>query len=164
MSTTPNRLNRLIAPYPPELADAIAASRLVFRIGTLLEERIDSALSPLGISMRDYLALVLIADSAVEPLRPSDLSTTLDATRTQVTRLIDALEQRGLVQRQPGRDDRRTFALVQTDGGRALLKRATPLVHAAYTATWAPLEAAHTRRVRSLLGKVHAALGGPDAP
>jgi MarR family transcriptional repressor of emrRAB len=167
---SPSRLDRLIAGQPAELADTIAASRLLFRAATLLEARIDEALAPLGLAMRDYLALVLIADDAVEPLRPSDLSTTLDATRTQITRLLDGLEKKGLVQRLPAKQDRRSLALTLTPEGAALRRQAAPAVHTAYQGGWTAIGPAGTRHALGLLRRLNAALGpaqpapGADGP
>jgi len=156
------RLERLVAPLPTELADAVSASRLVLRVAALLEARLDAALLPLNLTMRDYLALVLIADAAVEPLRPSDLGVTLDATRTQVTRLLDGLERHGLVERLPGREDRRTFELALTPAGKTLVKRAGPLAHGAYAAAWAALGTTATRQARGLLTRLHDAIDSAD--
>lgn len=160
--TRTSRLERLVAPLPAELADAIGASRLVLRLAALLEARLDAALEAQSLTMREYLALVLIADAAVEPLRPSDLGVTLDATRTQVTRLLDGLERRGLVERLPGREDRRTLELALTPAAKAIIKRAGPQAHAAYAKAWAALGATGTRRARGLLAKLHAAIDAPD--
>lgn len=158
----PSRLDRLLAGRPPELANAIAASRMLFRVAHLLQERIDEALAPFGIDMREYLALVLIADDAIEPLRPSDLSTTLDATRTQVTRLLDGLEKKGLAQRLPDSADRRSLQLAQTEAGRDLLKRSAPSVHAAYQAGWAAVGTDGTSSALRVLKRMHKDLAGPS--
>jgi MarR family transcriptional regulator, negative regulator of the multidrug operon emrRAB len=159
-----SRLRRLVAHQPKDLATAIVASRVVFRTAHLLEAHIDAALAPFGIAMRDYLALVLIDDDAVESLRPSDLSTTLDATRTQVTRLLDGLEKKGLAQRLPHAEDRRSLQLSLTDTGRQLMKKAAPAVHEAYRSAWSPLGAADTRAALELLRQVHDTLKPQDTP
>jgi MarR family transcriptional repressor of emrRAB len=153
-----SRLDRLLAGRPADLVAAVAASRMVFRVAWLLESRIDEALAPHGLTMREYLALVLIADDAVEPLRPSDLSATLDATRTQITRLLDGLEQRGLVERQPHEEDRRSLKLAHTEMGRDLLRRAAPAVHEAYREGWRGAGIDDTRRTLAVLRKVYDAL------
>jgi len=157
-----SRLDRLLADRPPELAATIAATRLVFRVAHLLERHIDEALAPHGIDMREYLALVLIADDAVEPLRPSDLGTTLDATRTQVTRLLDGLERKGLAQRNPNATDRRSLRLALTPPARALLKRVVPVVHAAYEACWRDVPATERGRTLKTLRRLHGTLA-PEA-
>lgn len=159
-----SRLDRLTAGRPPALAETIAATRMVFRVAHLLERDIDAALAPLGIEMREYLALVLIADDAVEPLRPSDLGTTLDATRTQVTRLLDGLEGKGLAQRRPSTQDRRSLQLALAPAGRALLKRAVPVVHAAYEACWREVSASERACTLKTLRRLHATLAPESAP
>jgi MarR family transcriptional repressor of emrRAB len=157
-----SRLDRLLAGRPADLAAAVTASRMVFRVAHLLEARIDATLAPLGVTMREYLALVLIADDAVEPLRPSDLSATLDATRTQVTRLLDGLERKGLVKRLPHVEDRRSLQLAHTDAGRELLRRAAPSVHAAYRTGWGVAGLEDTRKALAVLRQVHDALVPED--
>jgi MarR family transcriptional repressor of emrRAB len=159
----PSRLDRLLKEHPPALANAIAASRFAFRLSRALEAGIDRALAPLDIGMREYLALVLIADHAIEPLRPSDLSSTLDVTRTQVTRLLDDLEQKKLVQRMPGREDRRSLSVSLTPAARVLLRRATPKVYAVYAAAWNPVGAEGTRATLACLQAAHAALSEVSA-
>jgi len=158
-----SRLDRLLAGRPPELAETVAATRMVFRVAHLLERHIDAALAPHGIEMREYLALILIADDAVEPLRPSDLGTTLDATRTQVTRLLDGLECKGLAQRSPNAQDRRSLQLALTPAAKALLKRAVPVVHAAYEASWREVSSTERARTLKTLRRVHGTLSGEDA-
>jgi MarR family transcriptional repressor of emrRAB len=157
-----SRLDRLLAGRPAEVADAIAASRLLLRVAHLLEANVDAALAPHGIAMREYLALVLIADDAAEPLRPSDLSITLDATRTQITRLLDGLEKKGLAERRPGATDRRSLELTRTPAGTALAAAAAPAVHAAYLRSWAPLGADGTRAANGWLRQLHAGLNPKD--
>jgi MarR family transcriptional repressor of emrRAB len=158
-----SRLDRLLAGRPPELIAAVAASRLVFRVAHLMEQRIDAALAPAGLAMREYLALVLIADAAVEPLRPSDLSATLGATRTQVTRLLDGLEGKGLARRLPHDADRRSLQLGLTPAGRDLLKRAAPAAQAAYRASWKDVGTADTKQAIALLRTVHDTLAPESA-
>jgi len=152
---TGSRLHRLLADRPAPLRDAVIASRMLLRTASLLEQRIDAALAPHGLTMREYLAQVLIADDAVEPLRPSDLGTSLNANRTRITRLLDGLEARGLVRRVPDQADRRSLHLAQTEAGAALVAAATPLAHAAYLAAWAPLGEDGTRRTGGALRRLH---------
>ena len=158
-----SRLDRMMAGRPAGLVEAVALSRTALRVATLLEQHIDAALAPFGLVMREYLALILIADDAVEPLRPSDLSTTLDATRTQVTRLLDGLERKGLAQRSPSTQDRRSLQLALTPAAKALLKRALPAVHAAYAAAWGTVSAAAKANTLKTLRRVHEHLAPQDA-
>lgn len=147
-----SRLDRHLAGLSPEIADAVGASRLLFRVAHLLQARIDAELADHDIDMREYLALILIADDATEPLRPSVLSSTLDATRTQITRLLDGMERKGLALRLPGSQaDRRSLHLMLTDAGRRRLEEATPTVHAACLSGWAALGTGQTVQALGLL-------------
>lgn len=121
-------------PWPPRACCCSAV---------LLEQR-ERALAPHALHMKEYLALNLLADSVHEPLRPSSLSVSLDATRTQVTRLLDGLEQRGLVVRSADAQDRRSLQLRLTPSS-ALLAPLLPLVQAVYAQIWSSIGDAELR-------------------
>jgi DNA-binding MarR family transcriptional regulator len=59
-----------------------------------------------------------------------EIADALGADRSTMVRLVDQLERRGLVRRDPHPGDRRTVLPALTAEGRALLERATPLVDA----------------------------------
>ena len=105
----------------------------------------------------------LLAYSVHEPLRPSSLSVSLDATRTQVTRLLDGLEQRGLVVRSADAQDRRSLQLRLTPEGSALLALAMPLVQAVYVQIWSSIGDAGTHAMQQQLRLVHDRLQSMDA-
>lgn len=152
-----SRRQRLLAGRPQPLRDAATASRELLHAAHLLEQCIDAALAPCGLHMREYLALRLLSDSVHEPLRPTSLSVALNATRTQITRLLDALEKKGLVARSLHAHDRRSLQIALTAAGTQALAQAVPLVEAVYAGTWAPLgEGVHT--IAQQLGQVHAQL------
>ena len=123
-----SRLERILAGKPRQMVDAVAASRLLLHAAALLEQRVNQALAPFELLMKEYLALNLLADAVHEPLRPSSLSVSLDATRTQVTRLLDGLERRGLVVRSADALDRRSLKLRLTEAGAQMLERSVPIV------------------------------------
>ncbi|KAF0812973.1 Transcriptional repressor MprA [Andreprevotia sp. IGB-42] len=154
------RLDRYLQDYPQAPREVILASRLLFRAAHLLEAHIDAALQPLGLVMRQYLALVIIKADAGTPIKPSALSVSLDATRTQVTRLLDGLEQAGWVQRQHSQADRRSLDLLLTDAGAQLLLQATPAVHAAYAQAWQVVSAEGLRPMIGGLARLNSSLGG----
>ncbi|AOX99184.1 MarR family winged helix-turn-helix transcriptional regulator [Jeongeupia sp. USM3] len=155
------RIARICAANPDAPRDAIIASRRLFRAAHLLENRINAALAPFGLDMREYLALALLASNADEPMRPTELSITLDATRTQITRLLDALEKRGLLERAPSVTDRRGLELNITAAGRDLQKSAVPAVHAAYEACWALVPSPLQPGLLSALGSIDRGLSQP---
>ncbi|WP_250910725.1 MarR family transcriptional regulator [Escherichia coli] len=56
---------------------------------------------------------------------PSDISHILDCTRTNVTRITDALEKKGYIQRINSNNDRRAIYIQLTDKGTGLLQSVT---------------------------------------
>jgi len=129
-------LRRSLERLPDAPVPEILATRLLMRAATLLRARMDAALAGEDIDLRGYLALAAISLYASQPLRPSDLSVSLDATRTQVTRLLDALAERKLVTRAPSLADRRALNLKLTAVGTRKLARCVPKVHAVYRQAW----------------------------
>jgi DNA-binding MarR family transcriptional regulator len=60
-----------------------------------------------GLSMADYDALLALAGQPDKSIRMSVLAETILQPRSSLTRIVDSLEQRGLVQRMPTEDDAR---------------------------------------------------------
>ena len=60
----------------------------------------------------------------------SALARAVGIERSTMVAVIDALQSRGLVERAPSPVDRRSYALVLTDQGKALLERLIPMVRA----------------------------------
>ena len=150
-----SRLERILAGQPPALVDTVVATRLLMHTAALLEQHIDTVLAPLGLHLREYLALHRLADSVHEPISPSALSVSLHATRTQVTRLLDSLERQDLVVREADKSDRRSLALGLTAKGQALRQQAVALVHAAYADVWAVLGDDGTHTMQQQLRQVY---------
>ena len=158
-----SRRDRLYAGTPQVLKDCAAASRELMHAAALLELRLDGVLAPCGLSMREYVAMRLLADSVHEPLRPTSLVVALNATRTQVTRLLDALEAKGLVSRAMHAQDRRGLLITLTPAGSDLLAQAVPLVQATYKDAWAPLGEGALHTLAAQLTQVHEHLRGKGA-
>src|SRR5262245_48302391 len=136
------RIERFLKGAPPSLVNPARATRLLFHAAHRLEARMNHVLEPYGLVLAEYVALAIMSAKGDGPVRPSQLSVSLDATRTQVTRLLDGLEQRGLLQRNPSAQDRRGFDVVPTAAGAKLLAKAAPAVHQAYREVWSAFDAA----------------------
>jgi DNA-binding MarR family transcriptional regulator len=78
-----------------------------------------------GLTINDYEALLLLSRADEGRLRRVDLAEQLLLTPSGVTRLLDGLEQIGLVERAACSSDRRVTYAVLTDGGRARLEEAS---------------------------------------
>ena len=132
-----SRIDRFCKAHPGAPREDILATRLLFRTARLLHERIDRTLAPFSLNMSQYLVLSMLAADEGEPSSPSEVGATLDATRTQMTRILDALQTQGLIRRRASEQDRRSLELELTAAGRRMVEKAAPAVHAAYVRVWA---------------------------
>ncbi len=82
-----------------------------------VEARIESALSPLGLSLPKLTVLGILVSSN-SPLTLGELANKLACVRSNVTQLVDRLESDGLVRREADPADRRSVRAVITDAGR----------------------------------------------
>ena len=82
-----------------------------------VEDRIESSLSPLGLSLAKLNVLGILVGSN-SPLTLGDLAEKLACVRSNVTQLVDRLESDGLVRREADPADRRSIRAVITDAGR----------------------------------------------
>ena len=96
-----------------------AAESLVFSFlsaADAVEARLETALSPTGLSLAKLAVLHLLAD-AQEALPLSDLAARQHCVRSNITQLVDRLEKDGLVRRRAAADDRRSVLAELTPAG-----------------------------------------------
>ncbi len=89
----------------------------VFRSGLM------RVLEPLDLRMVTYSALVLIKDNP--GMRQSQLADALSIERPNLVVIVDELERRELINREPSKTDRRAYSLSITQAGRQLCDKAT---------------------------------------
>jgi DNA-binding MarR family transcriptional regulator len=78
-----------------------------------------------GLSLNQFEVLVWLARAGERGLRMSDLASRVVLSPSGVTRAVDQLEQRGLVERCVFEGDKRGYLATLTAEGRALLRTAT---------------------------------------
>lgn len=116
-------------------AEGLAAWRAFLNAHAAVTGRIEADLERHGlVSLVWYDVLVAISEAPDRQLRPRDLARGLVLTRSGATRLVDRLEQAGLVRREPIEGDRRGAAVVLTTEGRRALRRAWPVYAAGINA------------------------------
>jgi DNA-binding MarR family transcriptional regulator len=134
---------------PTDLAGEVTGQLL--GIGYALRQRVDAEVARLGLTPAAARAL-----SELDPDRPSparDLAVQLDCERSNVTGLVDRLEEAGLVERRVDPEDRRIKTLVVTESGRRMQVR----LHRILTGCGAildDLDEAELRCLRDALAKV----------
>ena len=87
--------------------------------GHLVNNRLDAALAPYGLSIAK-LGVLRVLTLAEEPLPLSQVAESLACVRSNITQLVDRLEADGLVQREADAEDRRSKRASVTAEGRRL--------------------------------------------
>jgi len=140
-------------------------SRASYTLGTALS----GGLAPLGLNLRDYTVLIAAERAAIEGAPRTQLSLARAARLDKSTMVVavDALEERGLVERRRDPEDRRAWIVVTTDAGRELLARAEEVVLGIEEEVLADLHVEERQVLRGLLTRLvvvrHPARGSPSA-
>jgi DNA-binding MarR family transcriptional regulator len=120
--------------------------------------RVQAAGADLGISVRQYAAMRDIRGGAASP---GELARLWQVTPAVITGIVDRLEKRELVRREPDPDDRRRLRLALTETGHAaseVVERALVDDLAAQLATAPPARIAELERSLGLLHETFATL------
>lgn len=127
-------------------------SFLLARANALSVAAANAALAEEGLKVRSFSVLAL----AVRDARPTqrELSEFLRLDPSQVVALVDELEARGLVERQPDPADRRANVVVATPQGREVHARAAAATEAAERALHGDLSEADRRTLGDLLSRI----------
>lgn len=98
---------------------------LLHEVSSACSRKEAEALAGGGLAVSEFHALSEIAKKPVPPL--SDLAEKLNITRGRLTRIIDAIEKKGMVIRRRDLSDSRNVILHITEAGKAALSRAAEL-------------------------------------
>ena len=114
--------------YPDSSATATECAMNLVLTADLIEKRITSLLQPFNLSPATGLVLSILANSKT-PISPNNIADQLIISRASVTSLLDSLEKRAFVKRQPHHSDRRMILVELTDSGRQVANQFRPVVH-----------------------------------
>ena len=96
------------------------------RVNAALSRDMDARLqSEHGISLSDYDVLVVLANTPERRMRMSEIAESVLISQSGITRLVDRLVARGLVEREECPDDRRGYFAVLTGAGLAKVRKAS---------------------------------------
>lgn len=107
---------------------AMAAATSIIRAHQIVSTAVDRALRPLGLTFARYEVLMLLRFSRTGALPMTKVGDRLLVHPTGITKLVDKLENQGLVRREPNEQDRRGTLARITPAGRRLAERATRTV------------------------------------
>jgi DNA-binding MarR family transcriptional regulator len=145
------RGDRAAGPGPaPELIERLGY--LLKHAQLMLAEHTADALRPYGLSGRELAVLLVL--SGQEPASQQQAAGRLGIDRTTMVAFVDALENRGLVERHPDANDRRRNVVVLTKAGRDTLRDATRASDEAERRFLAPLGESAAQQLKGSLRKV----------
>lgn len=91
---------------------------------------------------------------AKEGISQKELSEISTKDQTTVTRILDKLERKGLIERQTSPDDRRSFLIFLTASGRRLEDKLVPLAYETLDEALQGLSAEEIKQLKVLLNKI----------
>src|SRR3954453_17145036 len=116
----PQQLKAQTSPATDALTSLLGAH------ATLTRELSASLVAQHGLTMNDYGCLLLLSRAGEEGMRRIDLANQLQLSPSGITRLLDRLEDQGLVGKGACKEDARVSYAILTDDGMAKLRAAAP--------------------------------------
>ena len=124
-------------------------SHHITRTARLVDRRVDSGLRVLGLTRIGWCILLAVEEEGLK--NPSEIAQFVGIDRTATSRALRQLESEGLIDREMGREDRRTTEVTLTDEGHRRLAEARPLCLENMDHFNAKLTVAEARELRRLL-------------
>jgi DNA-binding MarR family transcriptional regulator len=136
-----------------------AVGFLLSSLGHAVAAKFAARLAPLQLEPREFALLRALATR--EGASQQAIGERLGVPPSRMVALVDALEQRGLLERRPSPSDRRAHALYQTAAGKRLLAKATALAAGLEGELTQGLDQVQRAQLIELLDRVAAELGVP---
>lgn len=92
------------------------ASRIIKKTRLEIERR----LAPYGLSQPQAVIICLLSDTAGQEICQKDLEAALDLTNPTVTSILSNMLSKGLVEKKPGKTDKRMRVITLTEKGKSL--------------------------------------------
>jgi MarR family transcriptional repressor of emrRAB len=138
----------------------VILSRLLCHTLTRLTCHWNEALRPYGINETIWIALLAFYSHPENCLYPSDLSETLDFSRTNATRIADELVKHGWAARTSCSEDRRKVQLKLTVEGVQFVEKLIPISREHLLKEWAPFSDEEKDTLEALMRKLLTTLCG----
>src|SRR3954464_11700905 len=127
----------------------------VLHASSVLESRLESRLSEVGLSLAKLAALERLTEAG-ESLPLGQLADRLSCVKSNVTQLVDRLEADGLVSRTADSNDRRSRLAVLTDAGRTAYQKGSEIQRQTEAEMFGVLTEDESDLLHKLLGKLQA--------
>ena len=130
----------------------------LLRTADALMQGVTAALKPAGLSPAQYNVLRILRGAGVDGLACREIGERMITKDPDITRLLDRLEERGLVARSRDRADRRVITTRITDKGQRILRELDKAIEELHVRQLGHLG---DQRLRSLLDLLEAARARP---
>jgi DNA-binding MarR family transcriptional regulator len=107
--------------------DLVMAWSALLRLHAALVPVLDADVQRTGVPLSWYDVLLELSTASPDGMRMAELGDAVVLSRSRVSRVVDELEQAGLVRRVPNPDDRRSSYATLTEQGRAQFRKAAPV-------------------------------------
>jgi DNA-binding MarR family transcriptional regulator len=152
---------RLTRPFRSVGQEATIA---LLRTASVVSRALERVVEPAGLSLAQYNALRIIRGAGASGIPTLAIRERMIEEGTTITRLLDKLEQGGLIRRDRSEQDRRWIICSVTPKGRQLLDGLDPRVDAADEAAVAMLSRSGQERLVRLLDQVRRGNAERGAP
>ena len=131
---------------------------LLNRAGQRIAASFGEEVRPLGATLQMWRVLAALRER--DGRRMGDLSQTTSIEVSTLTRLVDNMEQKGLVARRSDGDDARVVLLHATPAGRRLTQRILPIAERYETVALAGFNAAEAETLKAALRRLYVNMEG----
>ncbi|EGH42987.1 MULTISPECIES: MarR family winged helix-turn-helix transcriptional regulator [Pseudomonas syringae group] len=138
--------------FSPDNFESSLIGLLVGRTNALKDRMLDKYLLPYDVTFAQFKVLIIIAQFSTDT--PVELCRLLSLDSGSMTRMLDRLEQKGLVVRQRSATDRRQVRLALTEQGQALCDLLPQIGADAMNDTFAALDSDEVESLKRILTKV----------
>ena len=156
-------LQRVKAHLPELPIDEILLNRLIVILGRDISSTYDRLLRPHGLTEADFRVLAALFSQVDGSASPGDLCASIAHSPANMTRISDALVERGLITRVMSEQDRRRMVLQITPKGTALLHEFLPITSGLARAACSCLSREEMRHVTVQLKRMAGALDAAGA-
>ncbi len=135
-------------PFPNVRAEALLS---VLRTATVLEHQMTEALKPYGITHTQYNVLRILRGAGNNGLCGREVGERMVSRVPDVSRLLDRMEETGLISRERDPDDRRHVTARITRKGLAVIEQATPALEVVECARLGQVQAGRLQELIEVL-------------
>jgi len=146
--------------YPGSPRQEVILNRLFCHVMSHLTCHWNETLKPHAINETVWIALLALYSQPDQALYPSDISETMNFSRTNATRVCDELVKHGWAVRLSCCEDRRKIQLKLTPDGVAFVEELLPVSRGHMLQQWEDFSKEEKDTLETLMRKVLASLGG----